>query len=68
MWLELCRGDRIVKDYYFVAPPGMPNKAILKMPEWTFISEDMSNPMYLQYLAWVAEGNVAEEWNPDATE
>jgi hypothetical protein len=22
------------------------------------------NPNYQQYLAWVAEGNVAEEWQP----
>lgn len=23
------------------------------------------NPDYQQYLTWVEEGNVAEEWNPD---
>ena len=26
-------------------------------------SED--NPHYQEYLAWVAEGNTAEEWNPE---
>ena len=27
---------------------------------------DESNSHYQEYLAWVAEGNTAEEWNPDA--
>jgi hypothetical protein len=25
------------------------------------------NALYEAYLAWVAEGNTAEEWSPDAT-
>jgi hypothetical protein len=25
---------------------------------------DGNNPTYQAYLAWVAEGNTAEEWNP----
>lgn len=54
-----------MSNYYLITPPGIEEKSILKMPEWTFVSEDTANPMYQAYLAWVAEGNTAEEWSPD---
>ena len=31
--------------------------------EWG-VPEDTANRHYRQYLEWVAEGNVAEEWTP----
>jgi hypothetical protein len=33
-----------------------------------FIPTDLANTDYKAYLAWVAEGNVAEEWNPGGSE
>jgi hypothetical protein len=33
----------------------------------TFIPMDEVCAEYQEYLAWVAEGNTAEEWSPDAT-
>ena len=66
MWLELGGGDRNMNQYYLITPPYQTTAAIVKMPEWTFISQSENNPDYQAYLAWVAEGNVAEEWSPNA--
>ena len=43
------------------------NRAIRRSAEHgggIFLMDD-SNPDYREYLAWIAEGNTPEEWNPD---
>jgi hypothetical protein len=39
--------------------------AIVRIEDSAFISLSDDNRDYRAYLAWVAEGNTAEEWNPE---
>ncbi len=41
------------------------HKTIIRLSDSAFIPFDEANTDYKQYLEWVAEGNVAEEWNPN---
>lgn len=43
------------------------SEMIVRVADNAWIPPDPANSDYQQYLAWVAEGNTAEEWSPDAT-
>jgi hypothetical protein len=38
---------------------------VWRIDDMSAIPFDPANSDYQQYLAWVAEGNVTEEWSPD---
>jgi hypothetical protein len=41
---------------------GSETRCIRRLADNAFIPFDPANSDYQQYLAWVAEGNTAEEW------
>ena len=41
---------------------------IVRVVDNAWIPKNPANSDYQAYLAWVAEGNTAEEWNPEETE
>ena len=43
------------------------SEMIVRVADNAWIPIDLSNSDYQQYLAWVAEGNTAEEWSSDAS-
>ena len=55
----------MAKDRYKLVTHFIGHMNLLKNDE-SWIPMDESNFDYQAYLAWVAEGNTAEEWSPEA--
>ena len=43
-------------------PDNTESVGVIRLPHLLLITENEQNPDYQAYLAWVAEGNTAEEW------
>ena len=48
---------------YLVSTSHGEQVCIIRTSDNAHISDDETHPDNLAYLAWVAEGNIAEEWN-----
>jgi hypothetical protein len=54
--------------YKIARHPIFENQFAIVKDDVTWIPTDEGNSMYQAYLAWVAEGNTAEEWNPNGNQ
>jgi hypothetical protein len=55
--------------YYTSIPSEYSPPCIVRVSEdglIVFIPEDPLNPNYLEYIAWLFDGNTAEEWHPES--
>lgn len=52
--------------YKVVFQPSTTDVLLIRREDGACIPTDPSNTDYQAYLAWLAEGNTPEEWNPDA--
>lgn len=51
--------------FYKLRPEQDEPETIVRLLDNAFIPTDPINTDYQLYLLWVAEGNIAEEWNPE---
>ena len=51
---------------YKILATGIPNVFSILRSDGCSIPPDPANSDYAEYLAWVAEGNTATEWQPEA--
>jgi len=58
-----------MSEYYTAMSP-YGEIVIIKLNSSSVLSfaQDPANTDYQQYLAWLEEGNVPEEWNPEGAE
>ena len=49
-------------------PEELGGGSVIKRSDDLWIPKDLANTDYQQYLAWLEEGNVPEEWNPEEAE
>jgi hypothetical protein len=54
------------KVQYFASGPMGETTVITDTESGAIIPQDERNSFYQAYLAWVAEGNTAEEWTPES--
>jgi hypothetical protein len=50
---------------YLVSTSHGEQVCIIRTSDNAHISDDVSHSDYQQYIAWVAEGNTADEWSPE---
>lgn len=59
---------KMFKLYTFIDINNIKQDGVLRLSDMALIPPDELNINYQEYLEWVEDGNVAEEWNPEVSE